>query len=129
MAIKVPITPVSSASMASEAYWENLVKRSLCRFLRMAQLAKGPMHGYAINQAIKEVCQGCCEPTEAMVYTTLKDLTEAGYILCVTETHAGRERRVCSMAPLGVEAFRAAGRVWRKMLPQVQETIERSETI
>ncbi|SVE13831.1 uncharacterized protein METZ01_LOCUS466685, partial [marine metagenome] len=46
--------------MQTGAYWENLVKRSLCRFLLLAQLAKGPVHGYGINQAIKEACQGCC---------------------------------------------------------------------
>ena len=51
-------------AMQTEAYWENLVKRSLCRFLLLAQLAKGPVHGYGINQAIKEACQGCCEPPQ-----------------------------------------------------------------
>ena len=59
---------LKQSTMQTEAYWENLVKRSLCRFLLLAQLAKGPVHGYGVNQAIKEACQGCCEPTEAMVY-------------------------------------------------------------
>ena len=62
--------------MQEEAYWENLVKRSLCRFFLLAELARGPAHGYRINQAIQEACGGCCEPTEAMVYSTLKELTE-----------------------------------------------------
>lgn len=109
--------------MHDEAYWENLVKRSLCRFLLLSQLAKGPLHGYGVNQAIKEACQGCCEPTEAMVYSTMKELVEGGYVECRMEAHRGRQRRVCWLTPLGEESFRAAARVWRKMLPKVEETV------
>ena len=43
------------STMQTEAYWENLVKRSLCRFLLLAQLAKGLVHGYGINQAKKSL--------------------------------------------------------------------------
>ena len=39
------------------------------------------------------------------------------------ETYAGRQRRVCSLTQDGQEAFRAAGRVWEKMLPEVQRTV------
>ena len=109
--------------MQTEEYWENLVKRSLCRFLLLAELAKGPVHGYGISQAIKVACQGCCEPTEAMVYSTVKELKEGGYVDCRMEEHAGRQRRVCWLTPLGREAFRAAARVWEKMLPTVEGSI------
>ena len=110
-------------AMRDEAYWENLVKRSLCRFLLLAELARGPVHGYGLNQAIKEACQGCCEPTEAMVYSTMKELVEGGYVECRMEEHRGRQRRVCWLTADGREALRAAGRVWEKMLPRVQETV------
>jgi len=109
--------------MQQEAYWENLVKRSLCRFLLMAQLDRGPIHGYGINQAIKEACQGCCEPTEAMVYSTVKELIDGGYIVWRNEQHQGRNRRVCWLTPIGRDAFKAAGRVWRKMLPTIQDGV------
>ena len=112
-----------STAMQTEAYWENLVKRSLCRFLLLAQLAKGPVHGYGINQAIKEACQGCCEPTEAMVYSTMKELLDGGYVVCREEEHQGRKRRVCWLTPTGQEAFRAAARVWEKMLPTINGSI------
>ena len=113
-------------AMQTEAYWENLVKRSLCRFLLLSQLAKGPVHGYGINQAIKEACQGCCEPTEAMVYSTIKELQDGGYVECRMEEHQGRQRRVCWLSPTGEEAFRAAARVWRQMLPKVADCIEQA---
>ena len=109
--------------MESEAYWENLVKRSLCRFLLLAQLAKGPIHGYGLNRAIRDACQGCCEPTEAMVYSTMKELVNGGYVECRLEEHRGRQRRVCWLTASGQASFRAAARVWEKMLPKVEETV------
>ena len=113
-----------ATAMQQEAYWENLVKRSLCRFLLLAQLYNGPLHGYGINQAIKEACQGCCEPTEAMVYSTMKELQDGGYVDCRMEEHQGRQRRVCWLTESGQEAFKAAARVWQRMLPTVQGYVE-----
>ena len=113
-------------TMQIEAYWENLVKRSLCRFFLLAQLAKGPVHGYRLNQAIRDACRGCCEPTEAMVYSTMKELMEGGYVQCRTEQHQGRKRRVCWLTPVGEESFRAAARVWEKTQPAVGDTIDQA---
>ena len=114
------------SGMNSEEYWENLVKRSLCRFLLLSQLAKGPLHGYAVNQAIKEACNGCCEPTEAMVYSTMKELQDNGFVESRMEEHQGRQRRVCWLTPAGEEAFRSAARVWERMLPAVQDCVEQA---
>ena len=111
------------SGMNSEEYWENLVKKSLCRFLLLSQLAKGPLHGYAVNQAIKEACQGCCEPTEAMVYSTMKELQDNGYVDCRMEEHQGRRRRVCWLTATGEGAFQSAARVWERMLPAVQDCV------
>jgi len=114
------------STMQTEAYWENLVKRSLCRFLLLAQLAKGPVHSYGINQAIKEACQGFCEPTEAMVYSTMKELQDGGYVDCRMEVHQGRQRRVCWPTTSGEEAFRAAARARQRMVPTVEDGIEQA---
>ena len=112
--------------MQTEEYWESMVKRSLCRFLLLAQLAKGPAHGYGLNQAIKEACQGCCEPTEAMVYTAIKELNEGGYVACRTEQHLGRQRRICWLTPAGWASYKAAARVWEKVLPRIRESVEQA---
>ena len=116
------------SGMKSEEYWENLVKKSLCRFLLLSQLAKGPLHGYGVNQAIKEACQGCCEPTEAMVYSTMKELQDNGYVDSRMEEHQGRRRRVCWLTPAGEEAFQSAARVWERMLPAVQDCVAQALT-
>ena len=112
--------------MQTEAYWENLVKRSLCRFLLLGELAKGPVHGYGLNLAIRNACQGCCEPTEAMVYSTMKELLDGGYVECREEEHQGRRRRVCWLTATGLESFRAAARVWEKMLPTINGTVDQA---
>ena len=114
--------------MQNEAYWENLVKRSLCRFLLLGELAKGPVHGYGLKRAIRDACQGCCEPTEAMVYSTMKELLDGGHMECRQEEHQGRQRRVCWLTPSGEAAFRSAARVWEKMLPKVEESIAQALT-
>ena len=112
--------------METEAYWENLIKRGLCRFLFLAELAKGPVHGYGLNKAIRDACQGCCEPTEAMVYSTMKELVEGGYVECRMEEHQRRQRRVCWLTPSGEASLRAAARVWQKMLPKIQESVDQA---
>ena len=109
--------------MQTEAYWENLVKRSLCRFLLLSELAKGPIHGYGVNRAIRDACQGCCEPTEAMVYSTMKELLEGGYVECRMEAQGARQRRVCWLTPTGETSLQAAARVWDKMLPKIKQSV------
>ena len=109
--------------METEAYWENLVKRSVCRFLLLGELAKGPVHGYGLNRAIRDACQGCCEPTEAMIYSTMKELMGGGYVECRMEEHHGRQRRVCWLTPSGEASFRAAAQVWEKTLPKIRESV------
>ena len=111
------------SEMNSEEYWESLIKKSLCRFLLLSQLAKGPLHAYAVNQAIKEACQGCCEPTEAMVYSTMKELQDNGFVESRIEEHQGRRRRVCWLTPSGYDAFQSAGKVWERMLPAIQDCV------
>ena len=117
------------SEMQNEEYWENLVKKGLCRFLLLSQLAKGPLHGYAVNRAIKEACQGCCEPTEAMVYSTMKELHDHGYVDSRMEEHQGRQRRVCWLTSSGEEAFQSAARVWERMLPAVQDCVTQAKAL
>ena len=125
--IKLESVPSGRAApMQQEAYWENLVKRSLCRFMLLAQLDRGPVHCYGLKQALKDSCQGCCEPTEAMVYSTVKELIDGGYALCRNEEHQGRTRRMCWLTPIGRDAFKAAAKVWQQMLPTVEQVVDQA---
>ncbi len=51
---------------------------------------------------------------------------EGGYLECRLESQGGRRRRVCWLTPSGEQAFQAAARVWEKMLPKVQQSVEQA---
>jgi PadR family transcriptional regulator PadR len=104
-------------------YWEMLINRSAARLFMLAALSERPMHGYELARAIKEACGGCCEPTDAMIYPSIHDLTEKGYLHCDVETRGGRQRKVCRLTEKGQEAFRAAAEAWGRFLPHIEEAI------
>ena len=109
--------------LESEGYWDNLIKKSVSRFFLLAALHRSPMHGYEIAKTIEEGCEGCCKPTDAMIYPTIKEVLEGGYIRCSPETMGGRERKVCHLTDKGVEAYKAASRVWAKVMPYLEQSV------
>jgi DNA-binding PadR family transcriptional regulator len=58
-----------------------------------------------------------------MVYSTMKELIDGGYLECRMERQGGRQRRVCWLTPTGEESLRAAAEVWQKMLPKIEESV------
>ncbi len=105
-------------------YWRSLASRGAGRFLVLAALHERPRHGYDLARAVTGACDGCCEPSDAMIYPTIRELTEGGYIVCRSEMQGQRERKVCELTDRGREAFRAAAEVWSAMLPAINEAIE-----
>jgi DNA-binding PadR family transcriptional regulator len=105
------------------AYWNMLVRRSLTRFYLLAALAEKPRHGYELAKAVTDLCQGCCDPSDAVVYPLLKELAEGGYCACIIESQGGRRRKVCELTERGREALRAAAGAWQAVLPSLQEAI------
>ena len=105
-------------------YWRLLASRGTGRFLVLAALHERPRHGYELARAVTAACDGCCEPTDAMIYPTIKELTEGGYILCRTESQGGRQRKVCELTEKGRQAYRAAAQVWSAVVPALQDAVE-----
>ncbi|MFW6194912.1 MAG: PadR family transcriptional regulator [Chloroflexota bacterium] len=112
--------------LTDEAYWDSLNRRSVSRFFLLATLYEAPRHGYELRRAIGECCQGA-EPTDAMVYPTLKALVEGGYIACDAPDPGGRARKVCRLTERGVEAYRAGARAWGRMLPYLQQCVNAAD--
>jgi DNA-binding PadR family transcriptional regulator len=110
--------------MTDEAYWDGLSTRSLARFFLLASLNDGPKHGYELKRSIAENCDGCCDPTDAMIYPTLKELLSGGYLECVEESTGGRTRKVCILTPKGEDALAAGARTWQKVLPSLERTVQ-----
>ena len=109
--------------LENEGYWDNLIKKSVSRYFLLAVLHRHPMHGYEIAKTIEEECEGCCKPTDAMIYPTIKELLEGGYIRCSSEAIGGRERKVCHLTEKGLEAYRSASRVWAKVMPYLEQSV------
>jgi DNA-binding PadR family transcriptional regulator len=109
--------------LTDKTYWRLLASRGLNRFLVLAALHEQPRHGYDLAKAITQGCDGCCEPTDAMIYPTIKELSEGGYIVCKAEWQGQRQRKVCELTDRGRQAYRAAAEVWSTVLPGLRDAV------
>jgi PadR family transcriptional regulator, regulatory protein PadR len=107
----------------SSNYWETLINRGVQRFFLLSTLHERPMHGYELARTIREACGGCCDPTDAMIYPTLRELVDGGYIDCRDEVVAGRTRKVCRLTDKGEEAHRAAATAWQHVLGPLSDAV------
>ncbi len=105
-----------------------LIRRSLSRFFMLRALYDKPSHGYRLKEAVRQAAEGCCEPTDAMIYPALKELVESGYVEVKSESQGARERKVCTLTPKGVEAYKAAATAWASVLPHIQDAIDVAKT-
>jgi DNA-binding PadR family transcriptional regulator len=110
--------------LTDKDYWRMLIARGTGRFLVLAALHERPRHGYDLARAITTACDGCCEPTDAMIYPTIRELTQGGYIECRVESQGQRQRKVCELTDRGRAAYRAAAEVWDAVLPGLREAVE-----
>ena len=115
---------LTEKDLTEKAYWSVLASRGAGRFLVLAALHEQPRHGYELARAITQGCDGCCEPSDAMIYPTIRELTEGGYIVCRSEWQGQRQRKVCELTDRGREAYRAAATVWSAMLPGIRRAVE-----
>ncbi len=110
--------------LTDKQYWRTLASRGTGRFLVLAALYQQPRHGYELARAVTEACDGCCEPTDAMIYPTIRELTEGGYITCEVEAQGQRQRKVCELTDRGRAAFRAAAEVWSSVIPAINDATD-----
>ena len=110
--------------LTDKSYWRMLASRGTGRFLVLAALHEQPRHGYDLARAVTLACDGCCEPSDAMIYPTIKELSEGGYIVCRTESQGRRIRKVCELTERGRDAYRAAAEVWNAVLPAIRNGVE-----
>jgi DNA-binding PadR family transcriptional regulator len=109
--------------LTDKDYWRMLASRGTGRFLVLAALNERPRHGYDLARAVTVACDGCCEPSDAMIYPTIRELLAGGYIVCKTEAQGQRERKVCELTDRGREAYRAAAEVWSAVVPALQDAV------
>ena len=115
---------LTERDLTDKAYWRMLASRGVGRFLVLAALYERPRHGYELARAVTAACDGCCEPTDAMIYPTIRELTEGGYIVCRTESQGQRQRKVCELTDRGRQAYRSAAEVWSAVVPALRDAVE-----
>jgi DNA-binding PadR family transcriptional regulator len=118
----------TGSDLTGEKYWDMLNRKSVSRFFLLASLSERPQHGYELRRSIGECCPGA-EPTDAMIYPTLKILLEGGYISCDIDSSGTHDRKVCSLTPKGEAAYAAAARAWARMLPWLQQCVSNAKVL
>ncbi len=112
-------------------YWKSLINIGLTKLLVLKVLSKGPNHGYGILKDLESMTTGCCVPTFGTIYPTLKELTRNGYAEVKEDKQlkGAQKRRVYTLTPLGVEAYRTALETWRSTVPYIYRAIENEDLV
>jgi DNA-binding PadR family transcriptional regulator len=112
-------------------YWKSLINIGLTKVLVLKVLSKGPSHGYGILKELEAMTSGCCVPTFGTIYPILKELSQNGY----AEIHEDKQlkgamkRRVYTLTPSGIEAFKVALEAWRTTIPYIYKALENDQFV
>lgn len=66
------------------------------------------------NRRAEEIKRGLLN-RDAMVYPTLRDLMDSGYLECQDEILANRREHVCRLTEKGREAYASAAEAWQRV--------------
>ena len=80
--------------------------------LVLAALKSGPLHGYAVIQALRERSQEVFDLPEGTVYPVLHRLERAGLLSSKWDDETGRRRRVYQLTKSGRRAMRQQTEDW-----------------
>lgn len=107
-------------------YWKSLINIGLTKFLVLKVLSMGPKHGYGILKALELMTSGCCVPTFGTIYPILKELTQHGYAEVKEDVQlkGAQKRRVYTLTPSGIEAYKVALEAWRSTIPYIYKAVE-----
>jgi PadR family transcriptional regulator, regulatory protein PadR len=113
-------------TLTDSNYWKSLINIGLTKMLVLKVLSVGPNHGYGILKELRAITGGCCVPTFGTVYPILKELTKHGYaeVKEGTQLKGAQKRRVYTLTPLGVEAYKVALEAWRSTIPYIYKAVE-----
>ena len=111
------------ADLTDPAHWDTAIVRAAGRMFLLAALVDRPRHGYGMAGQIRELCEGCCDPSDGMVYSGIHDLEQMGLIVCRPEKVGGRRRNVCELTEQGRGALHTAAHAWARHLPALQRVV------
>jgi PadR family transcriptional regulator PadR len=88
--------------------------------LLLAAIAKEPLHGYAVVEAIREASDGALDLAEGTVYPALYRLEGAGFLASSWTTVRGRRRRVYRLTRRGRARLERERKDWEAFSGAVQ---------
>jgi len=91
--------------------------------LILAVIADGPMHGYAIIEALKRRSGGSLSLPEGTVYPALHRLEGAGLLSSTWSTGEGRRRRVYELTRRGRRELGVRRSEWRDFVNVVEAVL------
>lgn len=83
--------------------------------LLLAVLEEGPLHGYAIIEALRARSGGSLDLPTGTVYPALRRLERAGHVLSDWSTVNGRERRTYQLTEPGRRALAGERANWQEL--------------
>src|SRR5438105_3059728 len=81
----------------------------------LAVIAQGPIHGYALIEALRQRSGGVFDLPEGTVYPALYRLQRMGLIRSRTVTVDSRKRRLYELTKKGRKAIEERSRAWYKL--------------
>jgi PadR family transcriptional regulator, regulatory protein PadR len=95
--------------------------------LILSLLARRPMYGYELVQAIRQSTQGTLEFGEGCVYPVLHRLESKGLLSSKRETVGGRSRVVYRVTAKGTKHFAGAAAAWRQIVSAIDRALQGGE--
>lgn len=92
--------------------------------LLLAVLENGPLHGYAIIEALQARSGGALDLPTGTVYPALRRLERARWISGTWSTVGGRQRRTYQLTRAGRHALRAQRAEWAEFSRLVTTVLE-----
>jgi len=92
--------------------------------LVLAVLADGPLHGYAVIEALRERSGRAFDLPEGTVYPVLHRLERAGLLASEWDDTGGRRRRVYRVTEPGGGALAAQRRQWHEFSDAVARVLQ-----
>jgi PadR family transcriptional regulator, regulatory protein PadR len=91
--------------------------------LVLAVLAAGPLHGYAVIEALRERSEQAFDLPEGTVYPVLHRLERAGLLTSNWDTSRGRRRRTYCLTTPGRGAFEAERLAWNEFAAAMSRVV------
>lgn len=90
----------------------------------LASLEAGPLHGYAIMEALRAGSDGQVDLPTGTVYPALRRLESAGLVQGTWSEGGGRRRRVYELTPAGRRTLANERGTWQKFSAAVTALLE-----